>query len=277
MLFLSGLPLWLAVFLVVVLPTAIAVLAQILVRRSIELEHLYTNNEIAGFKFATVGVIYAVLVAFAVIIVWEKFSEAQNAVVQEAGASETLYRLAAGPDPKMGPVRDALSSYLRLAIDKDWPAMAQGKESADEVTHALDVLYAATLRLTEGEPKQTALLLEMFKQLDEITHARRIRLHLATGVVPAVVWLVVVAGAVLTVAFAFFFGTQNFRAQILMTGFLSLLIFTCVFAMVEINYPFTGPSYVHSEPLKTLLEDVKLQDRKAEAEPTAGALASFSR
>jgi hypothetical protein len=36
-----------------------------------------------GFRFATVGVIYAFLVAFAVIVVGEKFSAAQDAVVQE--------------------------------------------------------------------------------------------------------------------------------------------------------------------------------------------------
>ena len=227
---------------------------QLIVRRSVGLERLSSNNEIAGFKFATVGVIYAVLVAFAVIVVWEKFNEAQLAVEQEAGASATLYRLTVGPDPKMKAVKDALTNYLKLAIDKDWPLMAVQKES-HEVSEGLSALYAAILRLTEGEARPSALLNEMFKLADEITHARRTRLHLATGVVPAVIWVVVFSGAILTVAFAFFFGTANFRAQMLMTGFLSVLIFTSVFAIVEINYPFTGPSYVASEPLKTVIDE----------------------
>ena len=75
MLFLAGLPLWQAMLLVVVLPTIAAVCGQIIVRKSVELEQLTTNNEIAGFKFATVGVIFAVIVAFAVIVVWEKFAD----------------------------------------------------------------------------------------------------------------------------------------------------------------------------------------------------------
>jgi hypothetical protein len=37
--------------------------------------------------------IYAVLLAFAVIVVWGKFNDAETAVVQEAGASATIYRL----------------------------------------------------------------------------------------------------------------------------------------------------------------------------------------
>ena len=189
LLFLSGLPLWLAMLLLVVLPTIIAMCGPIVVRRSVNLEHLTTNNEVAGFKFAVVGVIYAVLVAFAVIVVWEKFSEAQGAVVREAGASETLFRLAAGSDPKMVAARAALRNYLKLAVDRDWPRMAMEKDSR-EVTEALDALYATALHLTEGEPRPSALLIETFKQLDSITEARRVRLHLATGVVPNIIWLV---------------------------------------------------------------------------------------
>jgi hypothetical protein len=40
-----------------------------------------------------------------------------------------------------------------------------------------------------------------------------------------------------------------------MTAFLSLLTFTSVFAIVEINYPFTGPSNVGSHALREVLED----------------------
>ncbi|MGO9547628.1 MAG: DUF4239 domain-containing protein [Rhodomicrobium sp.] len=258
LLFLSGLPLWAAILLLVVLPTLLAMCGPILVRRSVSLEHLTSNNEIAGFKFATVGVIYAVLVAFAVIVVWEKFSEAQAAVVKEAGASETLYRLWAGPDPKMIAIRADLSDYLKLAVERVWPSMAREKES-HEVTAALDSLYAAALRLTEGEAKQPALLIEMFKQLDSITEARRTRLHLATGVVPNIIWLVLFTGAVLTVVFTFFFGTRNLRAQVLMTGILSAITFSALLAMVEIDHPFTGPSIVRSDTLKAVLEEFPQQ------------------
>jgi hypothetical protein len=56
----------------------------------VSLERLSSNNEVAGFKFATVGVLYAVLLAFAVIVVWEKFSAAEDHVALEAAAAATL-------------------------------------------------------------------------------------------------------------------------------------------------------------------------------------------
>src|SRR5215510_14818763 len=85
--FLAGLPLWLSGMLIVGLPTVLAMLGPILVRRYVTLEKLAENNEVAGFKFAVVGVLYAVLLAFAIIVVWERFSNAESNVATEAGAT----------------------------------------------------------------------------------------------------------------------------------------------------------------------------------------------
>ncbi|MGH6835374.1 MAG: hypothetical protein ACREC9_07455 [Methylocella sp.] len=253
-LFLSGLPLWIAAILLVVLPTIAAMCGPVLTHRRIGFHRLASNNEIAGIKFATIGGIYGVLLAFAVVVVWGKFNDAETAVLGEAGASATLYRLAAGPEPEAVATRAALGNYLRLAIDREWPLMAAERESR-EVTQALGALYAATLRLTENGAKHPAIFVEMFRQLDAITQARRTRLHLARGIVPGIVWMVLYCGAVLTVGFTFFFGTRNLPAQVMMTGILSVLVFMGLLVIVSINYPFSGPVRVDSEPLKTVIED----------------------
>jgi hypothetical protein len=253
-LWLAGLPLWIAAVFLVLLPTTAAMCGPVLIRRRIGLERLVSNNEIAGFKFATVGVIYAVLLAFAVIVVWEKFSDAETAVVQESGAAATLYRLAAGPEPEAVATRVALGNYLRLAIGRDWPMMEAGVESR-ETTQALGTLYATTIQHTEKGSKHPAVFAEMLTQLDAITRARRTRLHLATGVVPGILWLTLYSGAVLTVLFTFFFGTKNLPAQVMMTGILSLLVFMGLLVIVSIDHPFTGSVHVGSEPLQSVVED----------------------
>jgi len=98
----AGLPLWVAAILLVVLPTIAAMCGPVLMRRRIGLERLTSNNEIAGFKFAAVGVIYAVLLAFAVFVVWGKFNDAETAVVQEAGASADNLSAHYWPGPRSG-------------------------------------------------------------------------------------------------------------------------------------------------------------------------------
>lgn len=253
-LFLSSLPLWLATILVIVLPTIVAMAAPIYVRRKISLERLTTNNEIAGFKFATVGVIYAVLIAFAVIVVWERFNDAETAVLQEAGAAVTIYRLAAGPEPEIAATRRALDKYLRLVITQDWPQMAIGRES-QEANSALNDLYGAAAQLSGKGLLSSPIMEELFKQLDSITQARRVRLHLGAGIVPDILWVVLFVGAMLTIGFTFFFGTENLSAQVMMTGILSVLVLMGLLVIISIDHPFTGPVHVETTPLDNALSD----------------------
>ena len=103
--------------------------AQVLIRRWVGVETLVKNNEIAGFKFATVGVIYAVLLAFSVIVVWEKFNDAQTSVAEEAGATAALFRYAEGKEPEAVALRAALVNYLKAAIDEEWPRWAVESEA----------------------------------------------------------------------------------------------------------------------------------------------------
>jgi Protein of unknown function (DUF4239) len=257
-LFLSGCPLWVTGILLVVLPTVLAAAGLVLVRGRVGLARLVSNNEVAGFKFAVVGVIYAVMLAFAVIVVWERYTDAEVAVVREAGAAATLYRLASGHEPQAAQVRSALDNYLRLAIERDWPQMAVEQESP-EVTAALSSLYAGALSLASNGSLPNAVLQEVFNQLDAMTQARRARLHLAIGFVPTVLWLALSLGGVLTVVFTYFFGAENLRAQVLMTGILAVIVFMGLFVIVSIDHPFTGPVHVDSLPLERVLADLTRQ------------------
>jgi len=261
-LFLSACPLWLLALLIVILPTIAASWGLVLVRHKVGLARLSINNQVAGFKFAVVGVIYAVLLAFAVVVVWQRYNDAEVAVIQEAGAAATLYRLTAGPEPEAAEARDTLTKYLQIAIASDWPAMAREKVSS-EVTAELNALYAAALRLSQSGGRPGAQVSEMFYQLDQITQARRSRLHLCFGVVPIVLWHALILGGVLTVGFTFFFGTQNLRAQMLMTGILAVIVFMGLFVIVTIDHPFTGPVHVGSGPLLQVLVDFRVAQQAA--------------
>ncbi len=255
-LYLASLPQWQSGLLVVGLTTILSMFGPVVVRRFIPLERLSTNNEVAGFKFAVVGVIYAVMIAFAVIVVWERFSDAEGAVTQEAGAAAALYRLADGLSAvdQAGSIRGRLTAYLRATIDDDWPALAHDTGSPAG-TQALSALYTAVMSLRTQDARETAILSEFFYQLDLVTQARRKRILLASGVVPGVVWTVLFAGAVVTIGFTFFFGTENLRAQSLMAGLLALITFMGLHVILVINYPFTGSVSVTPEALVAVLEE----------------------
>ncbi len=255
MLFLTTLPLWISGLLLLVPTTIIAMAGPIVVRRYVTVDHLRLNNEVAGFKFATVGVLYAVLLAFAIIVVWEKFNDADNNAAQEAGAAANIYRLSEGIEA--GPqaaLRNALTGYLKAAIDKDWPAMERGKGDAT-VTRALNSVYAAVLAIHPDDSRGAVLLAEILRQLDLVTQARRSRLVMASGAVPGIVWTVLLTGAALTVGFTFFFGTTNKRAQSMMAGVLSILIYSGLLIIVAIDHPFAGTVKVQPEAIAAVVQE----------------------
>src|SRR6185437_10986403 len=103
---------------ILLIPTTIfAMLGPVLVRRFVPLRHLRANNEVAGFKFATVGVTFAVLLAFVIIIAWERFTQAENDVANEASAAGTVYRLTQILDADhAAEVRNSVTDYLRQAV-----------------------------------------------------------------------------------------------------------------------------------------------------------------
>src|SRR5215831_729684 len=115
--FLATQPLWIAAVILIVPTTLLAMTGPVLVRRYFDFKQLRSNNEVAGFKFATIGVLYAVLLAFAVIVVWEKFNQAESEVAKEAGAAATVFRLTRGIDPERGvAIREATTAYLTSGI-----------------------------------------------------------------------------------------------------------------------------------------------------------------
>jgi hypothetical protein len=254
MIFLTSRPGWVLVLLLFIF-TGLAMMGPFLVRLRIRLAHLRGNNEVAGFKFAVIGVLYAVLLAFVVIISWERFYDAEKALAREAGAAATIYRLCPGLDESSCvAVHENLAAYLRSVLADDWPAMVRGRSSA-VTTRVLSDLYQVVVRFRPADRHDSNLQKDLLAQLDELTRARRERLVMAEGTVPDVIWFVIFLGATLTISFTFFFGTENLIAQSLMTGILAAIIFSAVLVVVALDRPYTGAIVVSKGGIRAVLED----------------------
>ena len=255
MLFLTTNSIWLAAFILIVPTTIFAMCGPAIVRRYVPLDRLSANNEVAGFKFATVGVIYAVLLAFAILVVWERFNKADSDVANEASAAATVFRLTQGLDADHGvAVRHATTNYLKEAVDKDWPAMGHGTSSRD-VTIALTEIYDAVLKFHTFGSFESLVVAEILRDVDRISEMRRQRLVAASGIVPGIIWAVLFTGAFVTIGFTFFFGTANLRAQTVMSGAVAILIFSGLLTVVAIDHPFAGTVKVGPEALIAVIQD----------------------
>lgn len=99
-----------------------------LVQRLVPADSRQQHNDVAGFIYAALGVIYAVLLALVVIAVWEEYRAADETVEQEANALAEIFWLAHRlPEPEGTHLQELARSYAEEVVDNEWPLMEQGQ------------------------------------------------------------------------------------------------------------------------------------------------------
>ncbi|MCA1702252.1 MAG: DUF4239 domain-containing protein [Actinobacteria bacterium] len=225
---------------IVALAVAIAIAGAVLVRRSVELSTLEAHHDVAGFILAVVGVVYAVLLAFVVIAVWEEFNEAQATADEEAVAVGSVYRDVLALGKKGVPAREALQVYAQSVVDADWQQMATYHREARQTNEALTRVWRALEGLQSPTTSDSPFYDDAIMRLHDASELRRERIAQSGSGVPTPIWGVLIAGALITVGFTYLFGVGNFRAQALMLSALSSLIGLALFLILVLDLPFTG-------------------------------------
>lgn len=223
-------------------------LAAVFTSQEIRLAH----NDRAGFILAVIGVIYAVLLAFIAIGVWERFQEAEARTYNEAGALATVYR-DAGSFSNAQELRTTLEGYVHSVIEQEWPRMTRGARSPvsdallEEVDRDVRALPANSRRLQNIQA-------QMLAAMDTALMDRQTRLTIDFNGINGILWAVLIVGAYLTVAFTYFFGFERTIMQQLMIGALSLMIGLVMFLVIALDFPYRGSIAVEPEAFRSLLE-----------------------
>ena len=86
-----------------------------------------------------------------------------------------------------------------------------------------------------------------------MTESRRMRLAGSHDKVPQLLWTLLWAGALLTVAFTYLFGPSSLAAQILMTAVLTAMITLERFLISVLQHPFRGSLRVPPSELQRVI------------------------
>ncbi len=252
-----SIPTWALGILIVSLVTAASLAGLVLVHRRVPVAVRAAHNDVAGFISAMVGVIYAVLLAFIAIAVWEAFDKAESTVVQEANSVSDLYRSARGyPEALQRRIRDGMGEYVRVVIEGEWKPQSHGTVS-ERAWNSLEAVHKEMLDFEPRTPKEQVVHAEGLKLMDNVLDARRQRLYLGESGLQPVVWAVLLVGSALTIGFTFFFGSENFRAHMAMTGAVAISIGLLLFLIVALDYPFRGTVSIPPEAFERVLENFK--------------------
>jgi hypothetical protein len=220
------------------------------------------HNDVAGFIYAALGVIYAVLLALVVIAVWEEYDAANETVEQEANAVAEIAWLAHRlPEPEGAHIQELCRSYAQEVVDKEWPLMEQGQAplltQVEEIPTGwtlIDDIRASLQEFQPHTPADAQLYAEGLDQVQRLADARRMRLVAAEEGVPAVLWSVLIFGGVAAVGFTYLFGLENTWAHRLMVVTLASVIGLVLFTIGAMEHPFSGGARIGTEAFDLVLE-----------------------
>lgn len=217
------------------------VLLHAILQRRLKSEVLRRHNDVAGFLFSAVGVLYAVVLGFVVVVVWQKYDQAVSNVESEVNAVANLYHVVdAFPASVRERIRSGLRTYGETVARIEWPDMNRdqpvpelGSRQLDTVAYMIDTFSPRNFK--EFAAQQAAMANEQ-----RLWDARRSRLIESVPAVPSVLWFALIAGALSMVAFCYIFGVENRSAQLMMTAILVGLIGMLFVVIEEFSTPFSG-------------------------------------
>src|SRR5215217_6139963 len=144
--------------LLVVIGACLAAVAGLeLVQRLVPAQKRQEHNDVAGFLYAVIGVVYAVLLALLVIAVWEQFQKANETVESEANAVAEIAWLAHRlPEPERHVLQEDARSYAQEVVNEEWPQMEQGLEGVQSLPEGWDLIDDMRETLQDFEPSTAA-------------------------------------------------------------------------------------------------------------------------
>ena len=250
----------------------LALAGLVVVRRLVPYAVLTDHTAVASAVYATLGVVYGVILGQLVVAAWDDFEEARSAEIAEAASLFDLVRLAeAFPDPQRGELQEAALAYGRAVVGREWAAMER-REAPDPVAAAaMDELYRRYAQLAAGPIGGLAPYAASLAELDEMEDARGERLLASLRGLPELMWVVLIAGGAVTVGFSYLFGVENHLAQAVMVAALAATVALLLALVAALDSPFRDPVRVSPDGFERVVERAGETVAPISATPAAGS------
>lgn len=231
-----------------------AAVGVVITRRLVSLKTLRGHHDVAGFVFANIGVLYAVLLGFTVVNVQQRFDKIKLNAQTEATYLAQLYLGAAVfPEKNRQQMDISLINYATSVIDEEWVYMEVGESSPQTEQRLLDIWQA----YYDYEPetfKERAWYSQSTEQLNQLTQSRLARLHESKTSLGREMWLLLILGALIMVTFMWFFGLESATSQILMASILAASTAFLLFLVYTLDTVFSGEVSVSPDAMREVIK-----------------------
>ena len=234
---------------------ALLYLVQVVVPHGLRSEH----NDVAGFVYAVLGVLYAVMLAFVVVNEWESLQTTKSNTFTEANELGALFWNArALPPAEGGALEKTTRDYANVVTDTEWPLMVNG-QSSPQATQLVYAMRDEINKLPTNTVQDQTIYQQSLEHVNNLAAARRERINESSESVPAVLWVVLILGSVLTVGYSFLFGLANFWSHLMIAAPLGVMVVLALIVIDQLNHPFGGMVAVEPDAFHIFLNRLPAQ------------------
>ena len=212
------------------------------------------HNDVHAVYFNMVGLLYAILLAFVVVVAWEQFNAADESTSTEVTRLSNLFRDAQPlPDDDRARIQAALRTYVENVIDREYDAMADGNPD-EQTAQAYQAIWNQYYR-TKVEDEPAATFFEAaVGRLNELGEARRRRVASSQAKIPAPLWILLIGGGLFTIAWLFPFRMADTRVQTWALGTVGAFTGFVLFLIYALQHPFAGDIAIDPSVYQGLLD-----------------------
>jgi hypothetical protein len=235
--------LWLAA-LIIVGAAALSAAGMLIVRRRAPRGKFFKDPVPLGAVYSVAGTAYMVIVAFVFFIAFETYGGAKDDAEEEATATLAMFQ---DVDIFVPAARAELQAqmvcYAREVISREWPAMREGSFSS-VVDARVSAMEESAQQVPVNEAKQAAAFEHWFALNEERRQGRQGRIGEADGLVPPVIWLILIIGAVVVIASVALFADREEAAltQAAMAATVAIIVVSGLVLVRFLDKPYEDKS-----------------------------------
>jgi hypothetical protein len=237
------------------IPALLSLVGIYLARKLIEPHKRNPHHDIAHAILGPVATIFGILGAFIVATTWHQYEDTSLNLHEESNALRSLYFDAQAFTPKYAEeIQQLCKGYRATIIKNEWKIIQQGKDTlaADALISKLSKLYLTFSLTTKTE---SIYFKRSIDNLAKLRKYRELRIEdSCTGLLP-LLWILFLLGGTTLVLVSLLMISSPGRTHGAMVVLLSMLIGIMTFAIISLDFPFSGFTKMSTMPFETIPMD----------------------
>jgi hypothetical protein len=235
---------WVAA-LIIVGAAALSAVGMLVVRRRAPAGTFFKDPIPVGAVYTVAGTAYMVILAFVFFIAFENYGGAKADAEEEATATLAMFHAARPFAPAArAELQGQMICYGREVISDGWPAMRKNGGGSSVVDARVSALEESAEQVPVNGAKQAAAFEHWFALNEERRHGRQGRIGEASGLVPPVVWLILIIGAAVVIGSVAFFADREETAvtQAAMAAGIAIIVVSGLVLVRFLDKPYEDKS-----------------------------------